>query len=867
MMRLHSLLLYLYPSSFRAEYAAELAHVFHKRREQASNPIEVAFLWIREFFDVLFNAARVHWDILRQDLRYTGRTLARAPGFTLTAVLITGLGIGANTATFSITDHVLLRPLPFAEPERLVQIWQRTPSYPQIELSPPNFDDWRKSSTSFELMSAYSSDAVTFAGNDQPKRLEGASITPEFFGILRVQPAMGRLFQQDDMREEANKTVILSYAFWQSAFGGNSDILGRQTRLNDDQYTVIGIMPQDFFFPARGTQFWRPLILTGPARYIRDNYYLNAIARLKPGVSLEKARAEMNLIAEQLERQYPRENAQLRAAVEPLHEDLIPVQTRSLLWTLFGASVCVLLITCTNLANLLLAKAMGRSKELTVRAAIGAGRERLVRQLLTESMALSVAGGLVGVVMAVVCLPVLAQLVPQRLPLGDVTVLDHRVLGFAFLVTLATGLAFGVLPALRMCSRAGHDGLREGSRTGVGGRRERLRSMLVVAEVAASVVLLVSSGLLIRALWRVQAIDPGFRPDSVLSIQTWLPTPRYESRTNRDRFYLEVLSKVRTLPGVSTAGMISFAPMTGGGGIWPVAVPGQTGTPETGAMRFVTPGYFETIGTPLIRGRDISDSDITDSPQVAVISESFARRYWPNQDPIGQTFHFAFDNFPFAQLDRTVVGVVGDVRFRGLERRYEPQVYLAYRQLEDGPTYYAPKDLVVRTSMDPAQLVASVRAVIQQADPEMPISAVRTLREIVDLQTAPRSMQLRLVVAFAALSLLLAGLGIHGLLSFAVGQRKPEFGLRIALGAQSRDIISVVLREALLLTGIGIITGLIVSHYVGRWMESLLAGVSASDPPSLVVTIVVALAMTVSGSLLPALRATRADPTAVIRGE
>ena len=867
MMRLYSLLLCLYPSSFRAEYGAELAHVFQKRRQQASNTVAVFFLWVREFFDVLINASKAHWDILRQDLRYTARTLARAPGFTLTAVLITGLGIGANTATFSITDHVLMRPLPFPEPDGLVQLWQRTPAYPQVEISPPNFDDWRRSSTSFELMSAYSADAVTYANNGQPQRLEGTSVMPEFFGILRVQAALGRLFNEDDMREEAARTVILSHAFWQSAFGGNSDILGRQIRLDNDQYTVIGVMPADFFFPSRGKQFWRPLIIPGPARLIRDNYYLNAIARLKPGVSLEKVRGEMNLIAEQLERQYPRENDKVGATVEPLHENLIPSQTRSLLWTLFGASICVLLIACTNLANLLLAKAMGRSKELTVRAAIGAGRERLVRQLLTESMVLSVAGGVAGIVIAVVALPVLAQLVPQRLPLSDVTVLDQRVLGFALLMTLGTGLAFGVLPALRMCSRADHDGLREGSRSGVGGRRERLRSMLVVAEVAASVVLLVSSGLLIRALWRVQAIDPGFRPDSVLSIQAWLPTPRYESGVNRNRFYLEVLSKVRALHGVSNAGMISFAPMTGGGGIWPVAVPGQTGTPQTGAIRFVSPGYFDTIGTPLTAGRDISDSDIVDSPQVAVVSESFARRYWPNQDPIGQTFHFAFDNFPFAQLDRTIVGVVGDVRFRGLERRSEPQIYLAYRQLEDGSTYYAPKDLVVRSAIDLAQLVPSIRAVIQQADPEMPISAVRTLRDIVDLQTAPRSVQLRLVAAFAALSLVLAGLGIHGLLSFAVSQRKPEFGLRIALGAQRSDIVSVVLREALLLTGVGLVTGLIVSHYVGRWMESLLAGVSSSDPASLVMSIIVALVMTLSGSLLPAIRATRADPTAVIRGE
>ncbi len=768
MMRLHSLLLYLYPASFRSEYGAQLAYAFNQRRQQATHPFEILFLWIREFLDVVINAAHAHWDILRQDLRYTARMLAHAPGFALTAIVITGLGIGANTAAFSITDHVLLRPLTFKDSDRLVQLWQKTPAYPQIELSPPNFVDWRRSSTSFEAMAAYSADSATFLGQGGPQRLEGTRVTPEFFQILGVTPLLGRVFTNEDVRGESTGAVILTFAFWQSAFGGSADILGKTIRLDNNVTTIVGVMPRDFFFPIRGTQFWRPLVVDDPRNYARDNYYLYGIAKMKRGTTIDKAGAELNVIADQLAREYPKENDRLGAGIVPLH-DLLPAQTRVLLWALFGASFCVLLIACTNLASLLIARAMARRKELTVRAAIGAGRERLVRQLLTESTVLSIAGGLLGVAVAIGGLPLLSQLIPSRLPLTDVTVLDRRVFMFAALITLATGLGFGVLPALRMCTGLDHAGLREGSRSGVGGRREWMRSGLVIAEITVSVVLLVSAGLLVRALLRVQSIDPGFRPDAVLSMQTWLPMPRYNLTATRNAFYTEVLTNVRSVPGVGNAGFISFLPMAGGGGIWPVAVGGNTDTRQTAALRLVSSGYFDTTGTPVKAGREITESDTLDTLPVAVISESFARRYWPNQNPVGRTFHFDLD-FPFAQLERTVVGVVGDVKFRGLERRSEPQVYLAYKQLPDNTsTYYSPKELVIRSTADPVTLVPSIRGIINKADPEMPISAVRTLRDVVDLQTAPRSTQLRLVGAFAGLSLLLAGIGIHCLVSFAVG--------------------------------------------------------------------------------------------------
>jgi len=872
-MRLYKAFLHLYPASFRKEYEEELVHIFRERRTQAYNPFSIAYLWLSGFVDVVVNAAYAHCEILRQDLRYTARTLRRAPAFALTAIVITGLGIGANTAAFSITDRVLLRPLPFPNSDRLVQLWQRNPAYARFELSPPNFYDWRRLSASFEAMSAYATAALNFVGEGDPQRIEGTEVTPAFFKTLDVQPLLGRTFTEQDGMDGAAGTVVLSYEMWQTVFGGRHDVLGNTIRLDNSSYTVIGVMPADFFFPARGGQLWKPLVLGDPPKEARDNCYLNGIGKLKAGVSIEKARAELTVIADRLAREYPKENEKITARVDPLDARL-PDQTRMLLWASLGASFCVLLIACTNLANLLLAKAMARRKELAVRAAIGAGRERLIRQLLTESVALAVAGGLAGILIAMAVLPVLSAIITTRLPLTDATVLDLRVLAFTGLVTLATGFVFGILPAWRACSGVNMDGLREGSWSGIGGRRERLRSMLVIAEISLSIVLLVTAGLLSRALWRVQSIDPGFRPDSVLTIQISLPAYqyRYALVSTRTAFYAEIQAKVRALPGVVNAALISSLPMTQGGGIWPVDTGAQSnangsrGDSKSVGMRVITPAYFGTMGIPVLAGRDISQSDTQDAPPVAVVSESFVQKYWPNQNPLGRKFHFAFSNFPFAEQDRIVVGVVGDVRFRGLERQSEPQVYLAEKQLPDRQMmFYAPRELVIRTAVDSSGLIAPIRHIIQEADPELPISRIRMMKDVVDVQTAPRSAQIALVTAFAVLSLLLAGIGVHGLLSFTVGQRLPEFGLRIALGAQSREILSMILREGIVLASGGALCGLLLAYYAGNAMRTLLAGVSPIDPATLGGSVIAVLGMTLSGSLLPAIRAIRTDPIKAMR--
>ena len=863
-MRAYDLLLRLYPASFRAEYGEEMRAIWARRRRDASGPLAAAALWIATVFEVLLNAAAVHWDILRQDLRYTARTLARSPGFALTAILVLALGVGANTAAFSVTDFVLIRPLPFPEPDRLVKLWEKLPGYSAMELSPANYVDWKHMSKSFEGMGAFCNTSVNLVGQGDPERIEGAAITADLFPLLGVQPLMGRLFTPAEDREGAPGTLLLSYQLWQAVFGGDASVIGRRVNLDNEPYVVIGVMPRDFHFPSRNAELWTPTRFREHDDDFRDrnNNYLNVVARLKPGVSLAQSGAEMGVVAAQLERQFPKENKQTSASVNLLRDEL-PQQSRLLLMALSGAAICVLLIACANLANLLLARGLARQRELSVRAAMGAGRERLVRQLVTESLVLALAGGAVGVLVAAAVVPLLARLVPASLPIAQSPSIDLRVLIFAGLISGLTGIGFGVLPALRACSQSDLSALREGMRAG-GGRKERLRSALVIAEVTASVVLLVSAGLLVRALWRIEATDPGFCTGGVLTLQTALPMPKYSETARRVGFYTRVLSAVRALPGVSSAAYISFLPMVMRGGIWAVAVDGKplelTGS-HTASMRFVTPGFFATLGIPLHRGRDVGESDSIDAPFATVVSESFVRRYWPDEDPLGRHFKMAFN-------DWMVVGVVGDIRVRGLERNSEPQVYLPYRQVQDGLfPFYVPKDLVIRSATGPGTLLRAVRQIIRSADSEQPVSDVRTMADIVEEETASRSAQVRVLGAFAAIAFLLAGVGIHGLLSFAVSRRTQEIGVRIALGAQPVEIVKMIVRQGALLAGAGVVPGIALAYAAGRAMEGLLAGVKPGDALTFASAIGLCVLMTVLGSLVPALRAVRIDPISAIRSE
>ena len=860
-MRFYRALLHLYPASFRGEYGAEMRGIFALRRREASGFAALVALWLQTLGEVVVNAAAVHWDVLRQDLRYTARTLARTPGFAFTAILVVALGVGANTAAFTVTDFVLVRPLPFAEPERLVKLWESTPGYSRMELSPANYRDWKRMNTSFETMGALEPISMNLVGQGDPERLEGAAVTADLLPVLGVQPLVGRWFTTADDREGAPGTVLLSHRLWQAALGGDIGVIGRKVILDQAPYTVIGIMPPDFRFPNREAEFWTAKQFQEEDFKDRDDNYLQVVAKLRRGVSVEQARAEMSVIAGQLERQYPKENRHTGASVIRLRDELSE-RSRLLLIALCGAAFCVLLIACANLANLLVARGLVRQKELAVRAALGAGRERLVRQMVTESLAVAALGGVLGLVVALMALPLLTKLVPNSLPIAQAPSVDMRVLIFAGLLTVLTGIGFGVVPALRAC-RADLSALREGVREG-GGRKERFRSALVIAEVTASVVLLVASGLLMRALWRIQAADPGFRADGVLTLRTALAWPKYEKTALREEFFTNVLTGVRELPGVSSAAYISFLPMAMGGGIWPVGIaeaPLERGESHTASMRFVTPGFFATMGIPLQLGRDVSESDTISGPFVAVVSQSFVRRYWPNENPLGR-------HFQFAEHDRMVVGVVGHVRVRGLEQKSEPQVYLPYKQVQDGWfIFYTPKDLVIRSSTAPPMLLPAIRRIVQSADREQPISDVRTMSEIVEEQTASRSLQLRVLGAFAAIAFLLAAIGIHGLLSFAVAQRGREIGVRIALGARSSDILGMVMRRAFLLAVTGIALGAALAYAAGRTLEALLAGVKPGDAVTFLVAVGLCLVMTLVGSLLPAVRAVRVDPITVMRAE
>ena len=861
-MRFYRLLLHLYPSSFRAEYGDEMSAIFALELGRSDGMAARGRLWLGALLEVCFHAAMVHWEIARRDLFHSARSLLGSPGFTLTAVLLVTIGIGANVAVFTLANFVLVRPLPFPEPERLMKVWEKHQGYSRMELSPANYRDVIASSRSFTALAAYNNNSMSLVGQGEPQRIDGAEVTANLFSVLQRPALIGRYFSKDDGLAGAPGTVVLSYTLWQTAFGGDPSILGKSISLDNQPYTVIGVMPHDFRFPARETQFWTPFRFKEADYQDRDDNFLAGIGRLKPGVSLAEARSELSLIAARLRRQYPKENEAVDLSVIALRDELT-TESRLLLTGLCGAALCVLVIACANLANLLLARSLARQRELSIRLSLGASRRSLLRQLLSESLLLGLAGGASATAVAIAALPLLSRLVPNALPIQQVPPVDTQTLLFALGLTLITVVGFGVAPALRACRDAGLSGLRVGARTG-GTGNHRARSGLVVAELGASVVLLVLSGLLIRALWKVESTDPGFRTSGILSLRTELPFPKYDKTSTRDQFYDKVLVDVRRLPGVTDAAYITALPMTWGGGIWPVLVDGrsQIRTEGTSAsMRFVTPGLFSTLGIPIKSGRSVGESDTADRPYVAVVSESFVRRYWPNEQPIGRHFNFAFH-------DHEVIGVVGDIRARGLERTSEPQVYLSSKQDPDGGfTFYAPKDLVIH-SMQPAEsLVPEIRQIIHKADPEQPISNIRTMEDVLAGETESRTIQMRVLVVFTGVAIVLAGLGLYGLLAFMVSMRQQEFGIRLALGAGPGDLFTLVLLQGAKLAVAGLVPGLALAYIAARLLQSLLAGVQPADALTFSAAAALCLITTLLGTLFPALRAVGADPTAVMRAE
>lgn len=869
MLRLYRALLRLYPASFRLDYGEEMAEVFAGRLA-GTTPLQRIAILSAEAIGLVKSAVALHGAMLAQDLRHTARTLHHARGFALTTLLVTALGVGANTAALSVADFVLFRPLPFPDPESLVRICEGPRDGGgwgcMNELSPANYRDLKTRNTTLRGMAAWTGGSLNLVGRGEPERIAAAAVTPEVLPLLGVAPLLGRVF--DSAGAEADQTtVIVSYGLWRSRFGGSPDVLGATLTLDGTPHVIIGVMPAEFHFPNRDVRLWVPLQLAAIDFVNRDNSFLQGLARLRRGVTWEQARADLVRISELLGREFPETNTDTGISFWRMRDEFSP-RTRAMVLALSAAGLCMLLLTCANLASLLLARAASRERELAVRAALGAGRERLTRQLITESAVLALAGGALGIVVAVLSLPLVAHVVPSSLPIAATPALDWRMLALAASVTGLTGLGFGLVPAIR-AGRAGFSALKDGARGG-GGRKQRLRSTFVVLEVAVSVVLLISFGLLVRAVWRVQGVDPGFSAEQVLTLRTELPRARYDTPARRNEFYSRVVAGVRVLPGVESAAFISGLPIVLTGGIWGVLIPGREKPADERylvGLRFVTPQYFRTLRIPLV-GRDIEDGDLPGRLHVAVVSRSFATRFLGGQDPIGTVVRVGDRTLtPFSQ-PVTVVGVAEDVRVRGLERNNEPALYLSAWQAPDSlGSLYDPKDLAIRISGEPGPLLAQVRDVIRAADPTQPIANVRMMEEVVSGETATRRAQLRVLGALAAIALLLTGVGIHGLLAYIVSQRSQEIGIRLALGAAPAWVAAMVLRDGMRLALLGIAPGVLGAYGVGRTLRALLFGIEPSDPATIGVAVVLAAVMAFAGSLLPALLAVRVSPVSAMRSE
>ena len=813
----------------------------------------------------MFTRLETFW----QDIRYALRVFRRSRGFAFTAVLVMTLGIGATTAAFTLLDYVLLRPLPFADPERLVVLHQTdlADGASRELASPPNLLDWRAMGRSFDSMGAYVAAPlpVNLSGHGTPQRLDTTLADADVFRTLGVQPVAGRLFSEEESRVPGATVVLLSHPLALSLFSTPADAIGRTLSLDNRPHTIVGVMPRGFVFPRQETALWRPLPLSAPALQAnRSNHVLLGVARLGDGVSIEQARSEMDVVAGQLQRAYPKDNAKAGIGVVDLRGLLSP-QSRTLVVAIFAAALCLLLIACTNLANLLYARAIGREHEVHVRVAVGAARGRVLRQLLTENLALATLGGALGAALAVSASPLLARLVPSSLPFEGTPDIDLRILIFAIIATLSTTIIFGVGPAWRLSRLANLQALR--LRTAAGPGTQRLRTALVLVEVTGTVVLLVGAGLLVKALWRVEAIDTGFRTDGVVTLRTALPMPKYGEAGVRRDFYARVLSEARKLPGVTAAAYASYQPMEPFSGRFTVVVPGLADDPQTApgaVVEFVTPDFFAALDIAVRRGRTVTDADGSDSPPVAIISESLANTLWPARDPIGQRVNV------WSAGERTVVGVVENIAVRNVEqttRSEAHQIYFPFEQLGKTNAYYAPKDLLVHTAGDPASLVPALRRIIQNVDPEQAVSNVRLLEEVVSDQTADRRDQVIVLGLFSAIAFLLSITGIYGLLAFMVAARTQELGVRVALGAARGTILGMFLRQGLTLGIGGILLAMPLSYAAARGLGALLFGVDPGDPVVYGASALVALVMTLAGSLRPAMRASNLNPAFTSRGE
>jgi putative ABC transport system permease protein len=799
---------------------------------------------------------------LVQDLRYGLRLLLRSPGFALAAIVSLALGIGANTAIFSVVNTVLLRPLPYPDVDRVMMVWDSNPArgWDQFAVSPGNFVDWQARQTVFDTLVALRTKSLVLTGHDEPERLSGLLATAQFFDLTGAPPVLGRPFAARDFEAGAEHVVVLTDALWKRRFGGRGDILGAPLTLGDETYAVIGVLPSSASLPT-GAELLAPLVLTEDERQHHGAHYLLAMGRLKSGLAPGAAATAMRDLARQIEAEHKDSNTGWTVRLVPLYEEVVGGIRPALLVLTLAVGV-VLLIACANVANLLLARAATRRGEFAVRAALGAGRGRLVRQLLTESLLLSTLGGALGLVLGTWAVDLIKALQPGNLPRVQSLAVDGRVLFFTFLVSVLTGLLFGAAPGA-LLSRASLQGtLQQGGR-GVRGRMSRrMRGALVAAQVGMSLVLLVAAGLQIRSLARLLAVDPGFDAADVLTFKVNLPDRRYPDDARQAAFYDRAVADLTALPGVLSAAAVSSVPISDDDLIFSFTIEGRPPAPpeeERSANWYaVSPDYFKTLRVPLVRGRLFTAADAATTPRVALINETMARRVFPGQDPLGQHLIMGVDG----KVVREIVGVVGDVRHYGLDQPVTMQMYEPCAQRP-----WIAMTLLLRAAARPDTLAPAARRAILAIDPGQPVSEVRTLQAIVDLSTAQRRFTLVLLALFALVALVLASVGLYGVVAYSVTQRTHEIGVRMALGAQRGEILALVLRQGMGMTLWGVLAGLLGAAALARVMSGLLFGVSAHDPLTFAVTVLILTTVALGATWVPARRATRVEPTSALRYE
>jgi putative ABC transport system permease protein len=814
-------------------------------------------------------------ESLRQDLAYGFRTLVKNPGFTIVAVFALALGTGANTAIFSVVNGVLLKPLPYQEADQLVMVWTNNTkaNRTQHAMSVPDLLDYRENSV-FEQIASMSFDDFNLTEGDTPERVQGTMVSANFFSVLGVRPELGRTFLPEEDQAGADRVVVISNGLWKRSFGGDPEILNRAIQLNGASFTVVGVTPAEFQSPEKGDELWVPMSFDGTDRLripsistpedLKNRLirFFKSVARLKPGVGLNQAQAEMSTIASRLEQQYPDTNAGMGINLVPLHRQIVG-DIKPALLLLLAAVGLVLLIACANVANLLLARAAARRKEIAIRVALGATRARLIRQLLTESVMLALVGGVLGAGLAWIGLRLLVGTNPANIPrLGEIEI-DGRVLGFTLVVSLLTGLVFGLVPALQASRPDLNETLKEGSRGSTGGiGRHRVRSVLVVTEVALTQMLLIGAGLMIKSFYSLQEVDPGFNADSVLTMQVTLPPLKYAEDAQIKAFYEQALKRIEALPGVLAAGAATTLPMTENLITRRFTVDGRAPSAPNerlvGNYAAVSPEYFRAMGIRLISGRSFADYDRDTSQQVIIINETTRRLFWPNEDPIGKRISITAEG----GISREIVGVVADVKLSSLDADSGLGIYEPYLQFP-----WSFMAIVVRTAGDPLGIAAAVRSEILAVDRAQPVYDVKTMAQILGDSVSQQRLYMLLLAIFAAIALVLAAVGIYGVMNYSVNQRRHEIGIRMAIGAQPSNILKMIVGQGMMLASIGVVIGIGAAFFLGRLLEVLLFGVSGRDPITFVVFPIVLVLVALVSSYFPARRATRVDPMIALRAE